>query len=152
MWGEVQKQPLNYAVWPYLAGDLTFAAQAMGEHKMARALPKSDPFKSYAMALPAISAFVTAASLTGDILTGFSSKKVSSEPDARDASREKLVKFAAGILAKQPPETQKFLIDKTAEYLAKQQGLRMVDLDKEELSARILKHTQNYASAAVLGR
>lgn len=142
LWGNVQQQPLNYAVWPYLAGDLSFGAQALGEYKMAKELHSANAFKPWALGMAGISAFVTASSFVGDVLTGFSSKKVSSDPQERDMARAELTRFAAQILAQQPLETRQTLAEHAAEYLTHQQGLRMADLDKDQLTAQIMDAAQ----------
>jgi hypothetical protein len=150
LWGSVQKQPLNYAVWPFLAADLSYGAQMLGEHKVAKNLPQSNAFKPWATAMAGISAFVTAAYVGGDLLTGFTSKKVTGKPDQREKAREELIDFSAKILAAQPPETQRALVHEATDYLSRQQGLRMVDVDKNQLADRILAATGKYSSGRSL--
>ncbi len=138
LWGKVQEQPLNYAVWPYFAADLSYGAQAKGEYEAANKMLAGSTARKWAMTMPALSAFTMASALAGDVLTGFSSKKAGGDAGERNKAQELLVKDAASILSMQPLETQQLLAHKAAEYLTKQQGLRMVDFDVDELTSRIM--------------
>ncbi len=151
LWGKIQQQPLNYAVWPFMGADLSYGLQAYGEYQAAQNMPAQSSFRNWALAMPAISAFVLATATLGDVLTGFSSKKPGGDRDERAIAQQRLIDSAAHILSAQPPQTQAMLTHKAAEYLAKQHSLRMVDFDAKDLEMRILQQVRSIPGQPPLG-
>lgn len=138
LWGKMQEKPLNFAVWPFLGADASYALQSYGEYKTAKEMPHDSRLRPWVFGMSAISAFTMASFMAGDALTGFGSKKPGGDPVQREAAQQQLIDTAAAILANQPAETQAMLARKASEYLAKQQALHMTDFDAGDLSARIM--------------
>ncbi len=139
LWGKMQEKPLNFAVWPFLGADISFGGQAYGEYKTAKQLPENSSLRPWMFIMSGISAFTMVAAVVGDVLTGFSSKKVGGNPKDREEAQNELIDKAARILASQPVEVQSQLAKEAAEYLSQQQGLRMADFDADALVLRILQ-------------
>lgn len=133
LWGKIQERPLNYAVWMFLASDLSVGAEAVGEYEKAKLLEKTDKFRPWAHIMAGLSIFAMLCDLTSDLLTGFSSKKMGGSEEDRKKAQAQLMEETAALLAKQPEP----LRQRAAAYLARQPELRMVDYDPVALNQRI---------------
>lgn len=146
LWGAMQKRPLAFAMPPFLAADLSFAAQAWGEHHTAKQLPTNSKLKPYASLMSWLSVGVMACFFGGDVMTGISSKKMHGTPEDHQANQEKMVEAAAQMLSAVPPDQLQFMAKSAAEYMSKQQWLRMVELKPEilegQIIAAVVKHRQ----------
>ncbi len=136
--GKLQERPLAYAAPLFLAGDLTFAGQAWGEHQSARTLPAGNPMKAWMPVMSLLSVATLATFFGGDALTGVSSKKMSGTPEEHSAAQEQVVQAAAKMLAAESLERREALVDDAVDYMSKQQWLRMVELKPEALKTRIM--------------
>lgn len=138
LWGAMQQRPLAYAMPPFLAADLSFAGQAWGEYHTAKQLPVTSRLKPYSKLMSWLSVGVMACFFGGDVMTGISSKKMHGTPQEHLENQEKMVQEAARMLSHVPADELKFMVHNASQYLAKQQWLRMVELQPDALEARIL--------------
>ncbi len=127
LWGKMQEQPLNYAVWMFLGADVATGSEAIGEYEKAKKLTSDDPFRPWAYGMSALSVFSMCCDVVGDLLTGFSSKKAGGTAAEHAVAKEQLLQETARMLSAQPLEKQQQLARKSAEYLSRQPELRMVD-------------------------
>lgn len=148
LWGKIQEKPLNYTIWPALVSDTSYSLQSYGEYQTAHAMAPDNPFRKWMFMMSGISAFVLATATVGDVLIGFSSKKTTGHSDEREAAQGQLIEYAAQMLAAQPPEAQVAFAQRAAEYLVRQQGLRMTNIDADSLSARILESIAQHKTRA----
>ena len=144
--GRIQERPLDFAVWMYMASDLSIGYEARGEYNAAKALGKNDPFKKWALVMPIVSVFSMICGLFSDAVTGFSSKKAGGSDEDRTAAQEQLMKDAAAIMAAQPPEAQQKLVKMAAKFFSEQPELRMTNFDPAPLEKKLIEAIRNHSA------
>ncbi len=140
LWGHMQERPLNYAVWAFIASDLSTGAEALGELERAKQLPQGEKFKPWAYAMAGFSAFSMLAAIAGDVLTGFSSKKVSGSDDEIATAKAHIIETLDKYLGQQPEPLRTQFAKAACDYLVHQPELRMTNEMSETLQQALAQH------------
>lgn len=144
VWGNIQKHPLGYVRWLFLAADAMAGLEAVGEFQAAKKMAVGTHYRPWQFAMAGLSAAAMVTTLASDWLTS-GSKKAGGTPKARAAAQETLLHEAASHIAALPEAQQQQLTQTLARYLVQQHELRFQDRNPQQLAAELLQQVHAYA-------
>ena len=143
--GNIQKHPLGYVRWLFLAADSMAGLEAVGEYQSAKKLPHGDSYRSWQFGMSGLSAVAMVTTLISDWLTS-GSKKAGGKPEERDAAQAQMIAEAAKHIAALPSAKRSALAQEVANYLAHQPELRFNDVNSQKLETILTRKINQFAS------